>query len=112
MTFFPKCKSDPNYGDDSDLTIKLCLSDMDSKGAQLVFGERKCLVHESMQEEAPLQVMELKMGQAVLHCGRHKNGFTPIEHYSKEYLIIWCKRSVLVLRFYYNLYESALPLVY
>lgn len=109
--FFSKCKSDPNYGDDSDLTIKLCLSDMDSTGAQLVFGGRKCFVHETMQEEAPLQVMEVEMGQVGLHSGRHRNGFTPIERYSKEYLIIWCKRLVFVLHFYYNLYEVVLPLV-
>ncbi|KAK1368261.1 hypothetical protein POM88_034353 [Heracleum sosnowskyi] len=78
---------DPNYGDDSDITIKLCLKDLDSTGAQLVFGGRKCVEHETMQEEEPpLQEMEVNMGQAVMHCGCHRNGFTPIQQYSKEYL--------------------------
>lgn len=92
MTNFSKCKSNLNYGDDSDITMKLCLADLDSTGAQLVFGERKCLEHETIQEKLPLKEMEMKIVQAVMHCGCHRNGFTPIQHYSKEYLIIWCKR--------------------
>lgn len=85
---------DPNYDDDSDITIKLCLSDLDSSGSQLMLGEIRCMEHETMQVEPPPKEMKVEMGQVVLHSGRHRNGFTPIEEYSKEYLIIWCKSYV------------------
>lgn len=80
--------------DDSDVTLNVCLGRDFTKG-ELLFAGARCNHHNSTTQPLPGErvLIEHKLGQAVLHVGRHRHSATAITSGQRYNLILWCRSS-------------------
>jgi len=79
--------------DAADVTLNLCLGTQFS-GGDLYFGGVRCAKHQqnnpSKQEEF---YFKHRVGQGILHLGKHRHAATEINSGHRFNLILWCRSS-------------------
>jgi len=79
--------------DSSEVTLNLCLGKVFT-GGLLYFAGVRCQSHVNMKpEEKEEFLFEHKIGQGILHLGKHRHAARPITSGHRLNLILWCKSS-------------------
>ena len=77
--------------DDSDVTLNLCLG-REFSGGDLYFEGRRCERHRQTGCSSEDRfVWEHRVGQGLLHAGKHRHGAMPIVKGIRQNLILWCR---------------------
>lgn len=82
--------------DDSDVTINVCLG-REFEGGDLLCHGQRCELH--CKSTPPLPELNEgtrvshKVGQAIIHIGKHRHAALPITAGERSNLILWCRCS-------------------
>ena len=79
------------HADDSEVTFNFCL-DGDFVGSELYFQGRRCFDHlQTLHRPEEHIEVEQKIGQCIVHAGKHRHGVLPILDGERRSLIVWTR---------------------